>query len=149
MVSYCSALYKGRRQSSWSQVNKLVFSIKQTVRVISSKPPCKDGNSRCVKRNNCTLETLIWTQNVQDTPSFFSLEKCFMLLISKKCLSHFRRETSHENKLFKEGISHEGRLLGDGVAVLRFPECLLERLLAAAPGPLACPSRGAWPLSPS
>ena len=43
----------------------------------------------------------------------------------------------------------EGRLSGDGVAVLRFPECLLDGLLAVAPGPLACPSRGAWPPSPS
>ena len=71
-----------------------------------------------------------------------------MLLISKKCASHFHRETSHENKLFKEGISHEGRLLGDGVAVLRFPECLLDGLLAAVPGPLACPGRGARPPRP-
>ena len=39
----------------------------------------------------------------------------------------------------------EGRLSGDGVAGLRFPECLLDGLLAAAPGPLACPSRSAWP----
>ena len=29
----------------------------------------------------------------------------------------------------------EGRLFGDGVAGLRFPECLLDGLLAAAPGP--------------
>ena len=41
----------------------------------------------------------------------------------------------------------EGRLLGDGVAGLRFPECLLDGLLAAAPGPIACPSRGARPPS--
>ena len=45
--------------------------------------------------------------------------------------------------------SPEGRLSGDGVVVLRFPECLLDGLLAAAPGPLACPSRGARPPSPS
>ena len=31
----------------------------------------------------------------------------------------------------------EGRLSGDDVAVLRFPECLLDGLLAAAPGPLS------------
>ena len=42
-----------------------------------------------------------------------------------------------------------GWLSGDGVAVLRFLECLLDGLLAAAPGPLACPSRGARPPSPS
>ena len=45
--------------------------------------------------------------------------------------------------------SPEGRLSGDGVAVLRFPECLLDGLLVAAPGPLACPSRGARPPSQS
>ena len=33
--------------------------------------------------------------------------------------------------------SLEGRLSGDGVAVLGFPECLLDGLLTAAPGPLA------------
>ena len=43
--------------------------------------------------------------------------------------------------------SPEGRLSGDGVAVLRFPECLLDGLLAAAPSHLACPSRGARPPS--
>ena len=31
----------------------------------------------------------------------------------------------------------EGRLSGNGVTVLQFPECLLNGLLAAAPGPLA------------
>ena len=46
-------------------------------------------------------------------------------------------------------VSPEGRLSGDGIAVLRFPECLLDGLLAAAPGPLACPSRGARSPSPS
>ena len=45
--------------------------------------------------------------------------------------------------------SPEGKLSGDGVAVLRFPECLLDGLLAAAPGPLACPSHGTRPPSPS
>ena len=33
--------------------------------------------------------------------------------------------------------SPEGRRSGDGVAVLGFPECLLDGLLTAAPGPLA------------
>ena len=37
----------------------------------------------------------------------------------------------------------EGRLSGDGVAVLRFP----DGLLATAPDPPACSSRGAWPIN--
>ena len=45
--------------------------------------------------------------------------------------------------------SPEGRLSGESVAVLRFPECLLDGLLAAAPGPLTCPSRSTRPPYPS
>ena len=41
--------------------------------------------------------------------------------------------------LFLQQASPEGRLLGDGVAVLRFTECLLDGLLAATHAPLACP----------
>ena len=54
-----------------------------------------------------TLETLIWSQ-MWNMPSFFWLEKCLflwvsrLLLINEKCASHFRRETASENKQFKE-----------------------------------------------
>ena len=54
--------------------------------------------------------------------------------------------------MIKKWASPEGRLSGDGVTVLRFPECLLDGLLAAAPnplagalGPLARPSRSTGP----
>ena len=52
---------------------------------------------------NGTLETIIWPK-MWKIISFFVLKKCLflsispLLLINKKCASHFRRKTANENK---------------------------------------------------
>ena len=52
---------------------------------------------------NGTLETIIWPK-MWKIISFFVLKKCLflsispLLLIYKKCASHFRRKTANENK---------------------------------------------------
>ena len=73
------------------------ISVKGTVRVISSDPPCKDGN---VRFTTVPLKPLS-DPKMWKILSFFQTWKVFispLLLISKKCEGHFNRNPQNKNK---------------------------------------------------
>ena len=91
------------RRCHWCGSHKSGF--KGTRIVIASDTSCKDGNVRFTTIR--FLVTLIWSK-LWKILSFFQLEKCLflcawpLLLINKKCVSHFRRQTANWNKHSKE-----------------------------------------------
>ena len=80
---------------SYSLLSPILKGIES---VISSDPPCK--NSKRYPKN------LNLIKNVECKVAFFWLEKYSLLLICKKCTSHFCRETEHGNEHFKETNTH-------------------------------------------
>ena len=94
--------------------------VKGTVSVIWSDPPSKDGNVqinlKCEFSHNYvgSFFNILWHKNERDITgltlwpreTFSWLEKClflgvspFLLIINKKCASHFRREENPQMKI--------------------------------------------------
>jgi len=70
--------------------------VKGTVSIISSDPPCKDGNVRIY---NGTLETWMWSK-IWKLLSFFWLKKCLFLWVFPLL------QNNQKNRIWKKIITH-------------------------------------------